>query len=59
LRTQFISNYRPEFFEAFQSVIDVATYPETVIELKAPFVEWTTTETVERGFELGVSYELT
>jgi len=31
---------RPAFFDAFQNVIDVGTKPETEIELKAPFVEW-------------------
>jgi len=50
---------RPEFFEAFQQVIDVGTKPETEIELVAPFVEWSKTDIAERGLELGVPYELT
>ena len=50
---------RPEFFEAFQRVIDVGTKPETDIELVAPFVEWSKTEIAERGLELGVPYEMT
>jgi len=50
---------RPEFFEAFQKVIDVGTKPETEIELKAPFVEWSKTEIAERGIELDVPYEIT
>lgn len=50
---------RPEFFEAFQQVIDVGTKPETDISVVAPFVEWSKTEIAERGLELGVPYELT
>ena len=50
---------RPEFFEAFQQVIDVGTKPETSIKLVAPFVDWTKTAIAERGLELDVPYELT
>jgi 7-cyano-7-deazaguanine synthase len=50
---------RPEFFDAFQNVIDVGTKPETEIELQAPFVEWSKTEIAERGVELGVPYDIT
>jgi len=50
---------RPEFFDAFQQVIDVGTKPETSIELEAPFVDWTKTEIAERGLELDVPYEVT
>jgi 7-cyano-7-deazaguanine synthase len=50
---------RPEFFEAFQTVLDVGTKPETQIDLLAPFVDWSKTEIAERGTELGVSYEIT
>lgn len=50
---------RPEFFDAFQRVIDVGTKPETDVELVAPFVEWSKTEIAERGLKLDVPYELT
>ena len=50
---------RPEFFDAFQRVIDVGTKDATEIELVAPFVEWSKTDIVERGIELQVPYELT
>ncbi|MCU4975840.1 7-cyano-7-deazaguanine synthase QueC [Halobacteria archaeon AArc-m2/3/4] len=50
---------RPEFFEAFQHVVDVGTKPTTEIDLVAPFVEWSKTEIAERGLELGVPYEMT
>lgn len=50
---------RPAFFDAFQRVVDVGTAHETSIDVVAPFAEWSKTEIVERGLELGVSYELT
>ncbi|MES3518215.1 MAG: 7-cyano-7-deazaguanine synthase QueC [Natronomonas sp.] len=50
---------RPEFFEAFQGVIDTGTKPETEIELIAPFAAASKTDIVERGLELGVPYEST
>lgn len=50
---------RPEFFEAFQRVVDVGTKPETEITLEAPFVEWSKTDIADRGLELGVPYEHT
>jgi len=50
---------RPAFFESFQQVIDVGTKPETEIELKAPFVEWSKTEIAERGLKLNVPYDIT
>lgn len=50
---------RPTFFDSFQQVIEFGTKPETSIELVTPFVDWTKTEIVERGLELGVPYELT
>ncbi|AEM58231.1 7-cyano-7-deazaguanine synthase [Haloarcula hispanica N601] len=48
---------RPAFFDAFQSVIDAGTKPDTDIDLVAPFVEWSKTDIAERGVELGVPYE--
>jgi 7-cyano-7-deazaguanine synthase len=50
---------RPAFFDGFQDVIDVGTKPETDIDLKSPFVEWSKTEIAERGLKLGVPYEIT
>ena len=50
---------RPEFFDAFQKVIDIGTKPETSIDLLPPFVDWTKTEIAERGLDLDVPYELT
>jgi len=50
---------RPEFFKAFQQVVDVGTKPETEISVEAPFVEWSKTNIAERGLELDVPYEHT
>jgi len=50
---------RPEFFEAFQQVVDIGTKPETEISVEAPFVELSKTDIAERGLELDVPYEHT
>ncbi|EFW92635.1 exsB protein [Haladaptatus paucihalophilus DX253] len=50
---------RPQFFEAFQAVVDTGTKDDTSIELVAPFVEFSKTDIAERGVELDVPYELT
>jgi 7-cyano-7-deazaguanine synthase len=50
---------RPEFFEAFQQVVDAGTKDETQIEIRAPFAELSKTDIAERGVELGVPYEHT
>jgi 7-cyano-7-deazaguanine synthase len=50
---------RPQFFEAFQNVIDAGTKPETTIDLEAPFVAWSKTDILERGLELAVPFEHT
>lgn len=50
---------RPEFFDAFQQVVDVGTKPETEISIEAPFDEWSKTDIAERGLELDVPYEHT
>jgi len=50
---------RPEFFEAFERMVDVGTKPTTNIEIVVPFVENSKTDIAARGAELGVPYELT
>jgi 7-cyano-7-deazaguanine synthase len=50
---------RPEFFEAFQHVVDVGTKPETTISIEAPFTEWSKTDIVERGLDVDVPFEHT
>ncbi|WP_082230552.1 7-cyano-7-deazaguanine synthase QueC [Haloprofundus marisrubri] len=50
---------RPEFFEAFEAMVDVGTKPETEISIDVPFVEDSKTDIAERGVELGVPFEHT
>lgn len=50
---------RPEFFEAFERMVDVGTKPETAIAIEVPYVEDAKTDIVERGLELSVPYEET
>ena len=49
---------RPEFYDAFQRVIDVGTKPETSIEIVTPVISIRKSEIVKRGIELGAPLEL-
>jgi 7-cyano-7-deazaguanine synthase len=50
---------RPEFYEAFQRVIDVGTRPETRVEVRTPVIHMRKSEIVRRGAELGAPLQLT
>ena len=50
---------RPEFYEAFQQVIDVGTRPETRIEVRTPVIHMRKSEIVRKGLELGAPLQLT
>jgi 7-cyano-7-deazaguanine synthase len=50
---------RPEFYEAFQKVIDTGTKPETRIEIRTPIIHLTKAEIVKKGIELGAPLHLT
>ena len=50
---------RPEFFEAFERVVETGTRPETSVAVEAPFVERSKIDIVERGTELDVPFEHT
>jgi 7-cyano-7-deazaguanine synthase len=50
---------RPEFYEAFQSVLDLGTKPETHITIKTPVIDMRKSEIVRRGMELGAPLHLT
>ncbi|WP_137289897.1 7-cyano-7-deazaguanine synthase QueC [Natronorubrum halophilum] len=50
---------RPEFFDAFERVVDVGTKPDTEITIEAPFVEYSKTDIAEHGVDLEVPYEHT
>lgn len=50
---------RPEFYEAFQQVIDRGTRPATHIEIVTPVIFMLKSEIVRRGIELGAPLALT
>ena len=50
---------RPEFYEAFQRVIEVGTRPETRVEVRTPVIHMRKSEIVRRGVELGAPLALT
>ena len=50
---------RPEFYEAFQRVIDEGTRPETRVEIRTPVIRLRKSEIVRRGLELGAPLRLT
>ena len=50
---------RPEFYEAFERVIEVGTKPQTRIEIRTPIIGLRKSEIVERGLELAAPLELT
>jgi 7-cyano-7-deazaguanine synthase len=50
---------RPEFYGAFQKVIDLGTKPETKIEIRTPVIRLRKSEIVLKGQELGAPLELT
>jgi len=50
---------RPEFYDAFQNVLDVGTKPETRITIETPVIAMRKSEIVQRGIELGAPLHLT
>lgn len=50
---------RPEFFAAFQRVIDTGTKPETKVTIVTPVIHLRKSEIVKRGVELGAPLHLT
>ena len=50
---------RPEFYAAFQNVIDLGTKPETNIRIKTPVIDLKKSEIVRRGLELSAPLDLT
>ena len=50
---------RPEFFEAFNSVINLGTKPETKIEIKTPIIHLNKNKIIEKGMELNAPLHLT
>src|SRR4029078_6610795 len=50
---------RPEFYDAFQKVIDAGTRPDTAVAIRKPEIDLKNAEIVLRGKELGAPLELT
>ena len=50
---------RPEFYDAFQTAVDVGTKPETRITIRTPVIAMRKSEIVRRGLELGAPLHLT
>ncbi len=50
---------RPEFFEAFEKVINAGTKPETNIKIETPVINFSKPEIVKKGMELGAPLHLT
>jgi 7-cyano-7-deazaguanine synthase len=50
---------RPEFYEAFQKVIDTGTKPDTRIEIRTTIIHLTKAEIVQKGLELSAPLHLT
>jgi 7-cyano-7-deazaguanine synthase len=50
---------RPEFYEAFQRVIEVGTRPETRVEIRTPVIRLRKSEIIRRGVSLDAPLRLT
>ncbi len=50
---------RPEFYAAFQQVIDLGTKPQTALEIRTPIIAMKKREIVVRGLSLGAPLGLT
>ena len=50
---------RPEFYEAFQRVVDEGTKPDTHIEIRTPIIHLTKAEIVKKGIDLEAPLHLT
>ena len=50
---------RPEFYDAFQNVIDLGTKPETRITIRTPVIDLKKSEIVQKGVDLGAPLHLT
>lgn len=50
---------RPEFYDAFQKVLDIGTKPETRITIRTPVIYMRKSEIVRMGMDLGAPLHLT
>jgi len=50
---------RPDFFSAFEKIIDLGTKPETKIKIETPIIHLSKSEIVKKGIELNAPLHLT
>ena len=50
---------RPEYYEAFNKVIEAGTRPATHITIETPLIHLSKREIVQKGVELGAPFDLT
>ncbi len=50
---------RPEFFNAYEKMIDLGTKPETKIKIETPIIHFSKADIVKKGIELGAPLHLT
>jgi 7-cyano-7-deazaguanine synthase len=50
---------RPEFYEAFQRVVDTGTKPKTRIRIRTPVIDMTKPQIIQLGESIGAPLELT
>ena len=50
---------RPEFFKAFEQMVDLGTKPETKINIETPIIHFSKAEIVKKGIELKAPLHLT
>ena len=50
---------RPEFYDAFQNVVDIGTKPETRITIETPVIGMRKSEIIQKGIELGAPLQMT
>ena len=50
---------RPDFFSAFEKMIDAGTKPSTKIKIETPIINFSKEEIVKKGIELGAPLHLT
>ncbi len=50
---------RPEFFTAFENMIDTGTKPSTKIKIETPIINYSKSEIIKKGIELGAPLNLT
>jgi 7-cyano-7-deazaguanine synthase len=50
---------RPEFFSAFENVVDLGTKPETKIKIETPVIRLSKAEIIKKGIELNAPLHLT